>query len=156
MRSLAIATLVGCTRAGTPGLEQQTSKPTDGRCGLIEAAVRSPEIAKLACGEAATQDGRLIVDVAIEPPLSSDCSSPRFALYRDARPTNTDALLQLAFSVQGPDTWAVGASVVDPPNSPDDTAAGNGFDDTTYYCHVVGVRVSRTENGWRAWRDPAW
>jgi hypothetical protein len=120
---------------------------------MIDAVVQNPEIRRLACGEPAMHDGRLLVDVRIEPPLREPCPNAVFASYSDGQAVDTDALLQLYFSALTSDTWAVVVGVVVPPNSPDDSKLGDGFDDTAYYCHLIGVRVTGTEQGWRAWQD---
>lgn len=127
---------------------------SDARCGIIEAAVQTAEVKKFACGEAATQDGRIIVNAHLEPPLTTRCASDHFETYRDGQPMNTDALLQLGFKEDSSDTWAVRAWFLDPPNSPDDTSSEDGFDDINYYCVLGGVRVTRTKDGWRGWYDP--
>lgn len=111
------------------------------------------EIRGFACGEAATHEGRIIVDVEIAPPLRRACTSNLFELYRADLPMNTDALLQLSIGTRDELTWDVAATFVDPPSSPNDRTSDGGFDVVSYYCHVIGVHVRRTPTGWLARDD---
>jgi hypothetical protein len=161
VRAFGIWILVGCTPPASTHIRNQAQvepsrQVSDARCGMIEAAVQTAEIKNFACGEAATQDGRLIVDAHLEPPLTTRCTSDLFETYQHGQPMNTDALLQLWFKEDSSDTWSVSASFIDPPNSPGDTLTDDGFDDTNYYCGLAGVRVTRTKDGWRGWYDPTW
>ena len=123
------------------------------RCEMIEAALRLDALRKFACGEAATRDHRILVDVDMKPRFEPDetCPSRVFAIYRAGEPTNTDAVLRIQIGSRDQRTWEFDAVYFDPPNSPDDHLDEGGFDDANYYCIFDFGRLARSGAGWRAW-----
>lgn len=119
---------------------------------MIEAVFALQSFREFACGTAATQDGKTLVDVKTNPPFpgSSSCASSVFAIYRKDQPTNTNALLTLYIGASDNTQWRFTAQFIDPPNSPDDVPTpGGGFDSSDYYCGFLG-KLERTKRGWRA------
>jgi len=131
----------------------------DPRCSMIEAALAIDDAVFQRfyrggeCGAPPTgrDGGRLIVDVqGLQLEDADTCPSKRFTLFHERRTrTSSRKILQLAFApLDDGRMWAFYASYLDPPSHPGN---GDGFDDITYYCHLIDGHVAREPHGWRAW-----
>jgi len=155
MRKTARTLVVGLAAScGANGPHAREPGSVADRCAMIEAAFRLDVFRSFACGTAATKDGRILVDVVPAFPRDASCSSRVFALYRDGGPTNTDAVLRMTIGSRDGQTWDFGAVYFDPPNSPDDRSAGDGFDSANDYCAFGFGRLAWSGDGWRAWDEP--
>jgi hypothetical protein len=140
-----------------PPVANSSRAPVDDRCEMIEAAFRLDAFRNFACGNAATKDHRILVDVEMVPRFkpTESCPSAVFAIYRNGEPTNTDAVLRMSLGSRDGQTWEFAAVYFDPPNSPDDKpSADGGWDEADYYCAFANGRLARTPEGWRAWVVP--
>lgn len=159
---VAVAAACGASDTRPTPLASRASSARDAslavgdRCEMIEAAFRLDSFRRFACGDAATKDHRILVDVDMEPRFApgEKCTSGVFAIYRGGELTNTDAVLRITVWSHDARTWEFGATYFDPPNSPDDHLSDGGFDDANYYCAFIGGRLARSGSGWRAWIAP--
>lgn len=153
---LAVILLAACggRSVGSPPPAKLAPPTKLDPCEMLRAAltIKSESFQRFYSGAScgSSTDARRPVAAVIDGVEVTQCQLDRFRIYHEGDSVQ-GAVLLLAFGREG-DHWIFNGSYFAPPSEPDPETGG--FEDTTYYCHVVGGYLAQRNGRWHAWQGP--